>query len=339
MARTKAGTFGLLQLAQEVIAVNRNKPLTAQEIWDLATDEQKEKLKTTANDPVQNIYSMIYQDIKKHDDSVFIGVGRYPTKWQLIESNEDESNEDDSDNDTNNNNDAEDIDDSVDSDGKSAPFGERDLHPLLVSYVGCDPYFSACYCKTIYHEKSSRKPKGLNHWIHPDIVGVSYPFGRTGSYNDQTLKFMSRLEHTECRLYSFEVKIKISASELRKWFFEAVSNSSWAHEGYLVALHYENDIEGEMKMLNESFGIGFIKLNAEDYTKSVRLFTAKRKDALDWNMVNRLADENPDFQRFIATIQSDMSSSSVRNINDFDKQFDSGSDQAFLDHIRNHHII
>ena len=37
------------------------------------------------------------------------------------------------------------------------------------------------------------------------------------------------------RLWSFEVKKELNVSNARKSFFQAVSNSSWANEGYLVA--------------------------------------------------------------------------------------------------------
>lgn len=329
MARKKAGTYGVLELAKEVIEKN-NKALSASEIWEKATDEQKKRVRMQTEKPEQNIYSAIYNDIKNHDKSEFVGVGRNPIKWQLKTQNLEDFCEDDGETE-------EDFDseNSSESDNTS-PFKERDLHKLLVSYVGSDSYFSSCYCKTIYHERSDRKKKGLNRWVHPDIVGVSYPFGKMGSYEKRTLEFMSKLEHTECRLYSFEMKIQIKASDLRNWFFEAVSNSSWAHEGYLVALDYEPGIEDEMKMLNESFGIGFIQLSAEDYKKSSRLLPAKRKEQLDWNMINRLLRENPDFREFVNTIEWDMASSTVRNTSDFDEQFKSNDE--FLAYIREKRI-
>ena len=30
------------------------------------------------------------------------------------------------------------------------------------------------FCKTIFHEKSQKREKGINGWIHPDIVGVKF---------------------------------------------------------------------------------------------------------------------------------------------------------------------
>lgn len=54
-------------------------------------------------------------------------------------------------------------------------FIERDLHPLLVKFLYSNPHFK-CYAKTIYHETSTKKTKGYNQWLHPDIVGIYFPF-------------------------------------------------------------------------------------------------------------------------------------------------------------------
>lgn len=319
MSRKTDKTYGLLELAYDVLKANIGKTMTAQEIWDLADDEQKTKLVSQARDPVQNIYTMIYQDIKNHEDTTpFEGIGRNPIRWTIKASESTEPVEENADE-----QESEDAGD-TDADLKSSPYNERDLHKILVSYVGSDPYFSPCYCKTIYHEASKKAGKKRNYWIHPDIVGVSYPFStQLDGYDKRTLGFMKTVGHTECRLYSFEMKIEITGSTLREYYFQAVSNSSWAHEGYLVALKYEPGLESEMKMLNEAFGIGFIELDAENYTRSTRLYPAKRKDELDWNMINRLLTLNSDFETFINTIESDMLSSSVRNNKDFDEPFES----------------
>lgn len=43
--------------------------------------------------------------------------------------------------------------------------------------------------------------------------------------------------------------------------FQAVSNSSWANEGYLVVLQeIDSEVLSELRRLNQSFGIGVIKL-------------------------------------------------------------------------------
>ena len=69
------------------------------------------------------------------------------------------------------------------------------------------------------------------------------------------------------RLWSFEVKRQLNRSNVRECFFQAVSNSSWAHFGYLVATEINEDkqrsVEKELQMLCALHGIGVILLNPQ----------------------------------------------------------------------------
>lgn len=182
-------------------------------------------------------------------------------------------------------------------------FGERALHILLSSFANSDEHFK-CPTKTIYHEVSKREKSGKNKWLHPDIVGVHFPFE---SYTENILKLFDILKVSPYKLYSFEMKIDINLSNFREYYFQAVSNSSWAHEGYLVALHIADDPEliDEMHRLNNAFGIGVIRLDAEHFMQSEILFSAKEKESLDWDTINRLVDSNPDFKKFLDDLMED----------------------------------
>ncbi len=48
---------------------------------------------------------------------------------------------------------------------------ERDLHPFL-TYMAINNENLKCYTKTIFHEESSKSPKGMDRWLYPDMVGV-----------------------------------------------------------------------------------------------------------------------------------------------------------------------
>ena len=63
-----------------------------------------------------------------------------------------------------------------------------------------------------------------------------------------------------------EIKKEINTDyELKKSYFQAVSNSSWANYGYLVALEISDNLKDEMERLNQSFGIGIIELKSNPY--------------------------------------------------------------------------
>lgn len=174
---------------------------------------------------------------------------------------------------------------------------------ILISNVIPKPYIMRNQTKT---------KKGKNKWLHPDIVGVYFPFD---DYSESTLNIIKSFNENSIKLFSFEMKITIDMPHLREYFFQAVSNSSWANEGYLVALRYSEDSDfiDEMRRLNNAFGIGFIKLNAEDVAQSEILLPARENKSNDWEMINRLVEENPDFKTFIDWITEDYQVKKVKS--------------------------
>ncbi len=68
------------------------------------------------------------------------------------------------------------------------------------------------------------------------------------------------------KLSSLELKREINSDAiLKKAYFQAVSNSSWANYGYLVAFEFSDSLRGNGVRLNQSFGIGIIELEANPY--------------------------------------------------------------------------
>lgn len=105
------------------------------------------------------------------------------------------------------------------------------------------------------------------------------------------------------RLWSFEVKLLINRSNVREAYFQAVSNSSWANFGYLVAAQISEDSTKELRMLSALHGVGVIELNVENLTESQILIPAKERQEIDWNTANRLSTENKDFAEFIKLLK------------------------------------
>ncbi|MGI4753357.1 MAG: hypothetical protein ACRYE8_06525 [Janthinobacterium lividum] len=57
-------------------------------------------------------------------------------------------------------------------------------------------------------------------------------------------------------------------------------------------------------MLCSRHGIGFILLNKTEPEKSEILIPAKEKSEIDWNIANRIAEENKDFAEYINNIDT-----------------------------------
>lgn len=174
---------------------------------------------------------------------------------------------------------------------------EQELYPLLIEFLHKE---HKLYCQRI-DEKTSKNSHGSggNHWLHPDIVALE-PMDK---HWDEVVKECVRHgDGRAVRLWSFEVKKQLTKSNVRQYFFQAVSNSSWANYGYLVATGINNDVEAELQMLASLHGIGILLLDIESLFDSQILIPARERAEVDWQSVNRIATENSDFHRFIEQV-------------------------------------
>lgn len=174
-------------------------------------------------------------------------------------------------------------------------FKEKDLHILLSTYLKN----SNTYSKTIFHEKSRSSRDSHQKWVHPDIIGIQFT-NLKSEINQVFLKAINRLE--SFKISSFEIKKEINSDyELKKHYFQAVSNSSWANYGYLVAFEISDTLFEEMERLNQSFGIGIIQLKANPYESKI-LYHAKHKN-LDFKTMDKLCRINYEFENFIKQVE------------------------------------
>ncbi len=177
--------------------------------------------------------------------------------------------------------------------GISKTYQERDLHILLSSFLKNQDTFS----KTIFHEKSLNRKDDHQKWLHPDMIGIDF-LNLENKSSNQLMKTINRSEAFNLTSYELKKEIK-SDYELKKCFFQAVSNSSWANYGYLVAFDISKtqNLINEMERLSQSFGIGIIELAANPYESKV-LFSPDYKE-LDFKTIDKICLINKDFEKFI----------------------------------------
>ncbi|MBS1613901.1 MAG: hypothetical protein JST49_13850 [Bacteroidetes bacterium] len=198
-------------------------------------------------------------------------------------------------------------------------YDERDLHKLLSSYLKN----TDTYSKTIFHEQSNGKDNN-QIWTHPDMVGIKFLTLQTRA-SQNFLKSINRVD--TFKLSSYELKKEINSdSELKKAFFQAVSNSSWANYGYLVAFEFSDSLYEEMGRLNQSFGIGIIELNANPYQSKI-LFPAAYRD-LDFKTIDKLCKMNDKFNKFIEQTEMLMTASE-KYVSGAEKELDQFCDDYF----------
>ncbi|EHH4696648.1 HrgA protein [Campylobacter upsaliensis] len=291
------------------------KPLSVSEIWEKACEMGLEKrLSSIGQTPTQTLWNRFFVN---RDD--FIKATQKPiTFWlrsrqnELINLNLSEEKE---------------------VRLEKTKFNERDLHPLLVKFLYENLDFRL-NSKTIYHEKSKKSENGKDKWNYPDIVGVYFPYD---DYQNETLGLLESLKLNNYKIFSFELKININFSNLKESYFQAVSNSSWANEGYLVVLkELDSEVLSEPRRLNQSFGIGVIQLDGSEISNSKIVLSAKEK-ALDMQTIDMLVDKNEDFKKFINDINQQIRAGKDAKIQaEFDRV---KSDEEMAKYLKEKHIL
>lgn len=280
-----------LQLAEKVLQEER-RPLTPDEIWQIAQEKGYDKLvETRGKTPWRTLGAQLYVCVRDKPDGPFIAVDARPKRFFLrsLEGTPE----------------VQATEGQLPVSEEKPAFLEKDLHPFL-TYYGY--YYLQAFLKTIHHSKSGKKEFG--EWTHPDMVGCHYPFG---DWIEEVIEVSSLMGNTALTLFSFEIKRELSFANLREAFFQAVSNSSWAHQGYLVAAEIDSNTEfrTELERLSASFGIGVIRIDIEDPDATEILYPARHKPSVDWETVNKLASLSPDFRAFLKRIKTDLMSKEV----------------------------
>ena len=294
----------------EFLEQNREQKFTAREIagWILETFpaecRQKQERSRATITPLDSEEAMLRQIaseigsvfLQKEHPRIKITEGR-PRKYYFTEAT-----------------DSDEIDNSESNESlpasqvKGSAVREHDLYPVLSAFLWSE---LGLYSKRI-DEKHSRNSRGTggNKWLYPDLVGVE---DLSGDWHREIKDCVQQYADKKTRLWSFEVKILVNRSNLRQVFFQAVSNSSWANFGYLVA----SEIEGastlkELRMLSSLHGIGFICLDIENPPESQIMIPARERSEVDWDTANRLTEENNDFRGYIKLLRQFYQTGEIR---------------------------
>ena len=305
MARLKVKPTNIAFDVAKQILQQVNQPLNPNQMYQWAVKLQLDsRLNFTGKTPHASFASYIYTDLRDNPDSIFEVVQKKPKL--LIKLKEQDIQ-------INNN-----IELEPSKQEEKSSYYERDLHPLLVNFVSNNENFYA-YAKTIFHEESKKSKSGTDKWLYPDIVGVNFEYD---DFDNAVSRFVSRYDKLPIKIYSFELKKEITVSDFRAFYFQAVSNSSWANEGYLVAAEIDTsnpELMDLMKRSNQSFGIGIIRLDIENPAQSEILLSAQFKQKLDYTVMNELSAKNPNFKDFLKTIHDFDPKQEHRYKGEFDK--------------------
>lgn len=211
----------------EVILKESDIPLTSNEIWEIAIKKGLDKnLGTKGKTPSATLGARLHV-LADEPDSVFKSVGKRPKRFILKtkEYKDLQAYE------------KGDIQEKIEEQSakkKDLTFLEKELHPLLSFFAHWN--LGRCYTKTIIHQKSTKGEYA--DWVHPDIVGCVFT---NQSWDKSVMHLNKALGSPAVKLISFELKRQINLTTLREYFFQTVSNSSWANESYLVAAEFSDN--------------------------------------------------------------------------------------------------
>lgn len=276
--------------AAEYVLEKVSKPLTVREIWQ---EVEKQGLidRINGSSPAKDtLGSLLAREISKNlEGTIFCKHEKEKLKdfnrWSLRSGQDLESNK------TNKKQDEE---------KAEQQRLERELHAVLAYFVARSSKFygeNTIHTKTI-DSSTSGGGKKYKEWLHPDMVGVLAPFD---TFSKEVINLSNKLgTNTIFKLFSFELKQKLEGNNYRESFFQSVSNSSWAHEGYLVAkdISQDPDFLGNLERLSNAFGIGVIRLDLKNVSESEIVFPAALKKELDLATFNELYSNN-DFKEFV----------------------------------------
>ncbi|GAA8770348.1 COG2958 family protein [Helicobacter pylori] len=277
-----------IKIVQSVLEIIK-EPIKVTEIYDKAKElfekgEIENMFDYGGNTPDQSVSAAIYTALNKGEELPFLKVREKPTLIALKSMAKEPV---------------------LIAEKPSAPgvkiAHERDLHPFL-TYMAINNENLKCYTKTIFHEGSSKSPKGMDRWLYPDMVGVRFLHAELS--NENLIAFSKKFDTLPIKLVSFELKKEISVNNCRECYFQAISNSSWANEGYLVGHHIDTHnpkLMDLLKRLHASFGIGVIDLRTDE-DKSAILLNAKYKEKIDYTVASELSEKNPKFSAFLKSV-------------------------------------
>lgn len=287
------------ELAEHILK-QVDKPLTANEIWQLATNQELDKkLNSSGKTPWATLSAKLYIISRDNPNSIFKTIGKRPKRFYLKDKKytvdfkdyEEGKTEEETE---------------ITTTKYTKSYLEKELHPFLANYAF---YNLNCYCKTINHSKSDKKSYG--EWVHPDMVGCVFPIDE---WDNEVLELSSAVGNTSVKFISYELKKELNLSTLREKFFQTVSNSSWANESYIVVaeISKNEDFLSELARLSSSFGVGVIELDINEPNSSSIRFPAQIRENLDWDTMNKLTVMNKDFNQFVKRVRIDLKSNEIR---------------------------
>lgn len=274
-----------LELAEKILT-EKKVPLSYMEILEIAEKKGYTKQLKEKDIKIGSMVEELYKDVKENPNSPFEKIGSRPARFILKNILSEYM-----------------VKKTVNMDSEEGStrlyVSERLLHTYL-TYHNRKTW--NMYTKTIFYEKSTARK--FIKWLHPNMVGIQF----LSDVKDINYDFNKGLNSYKTKIFSFEIVKSLNYDNLREAFFKSVSSSSWGNEGYLVSADIDEDDEfiNDIGNLSTRFGIGIIKINAENPDLTKLLFPSKHRNDIDWDSINMLSNQNSDFKSLLAKLKENL---------------------------------
>ncbi len=172
-----------------------------------------------------------------------------------------------------------------------------------------------------------------NLWKYPDAVILGWEAGTTlvdGIELDQGMIDLKRtLGGAPFSLTSVKMRLEVNYANFREFFFQCVSNSTWAHRAEIaISANIDDELLiDDLRRLGNRFGVGvttyglsmkaldelpspedILDLDSrgieaiEERVRISRLSTSTTRAAIDWEHLAEAREANPDFQELFRWI-------------------------------------
>lgn len=175
---------------------------------------------------------------------------------------------------------------------------EQEIYPLLGAFLREE--FNVQTNRIDERRARNTRGKGGNMWLFPDLVGIEDLSLR---WHREVKDCIREAAQRRAKLWSFEVKLLVNSANVRETYFQAVSNSTWANVGYMVAVDIAASAIRELRVLSGLHGIGVIKLDIRNLSESEILIPSLERPDVDWDTANRIAEENDDFVDYVKLVR------------------------------------
>lgn len=200
----------------------------------------------------------------------------------------------------------------------------------------------------VEHTAGAHQPAGVNKWKFPDVVVLQWEVGdqvEGGFALDRALLEVKRsLGEQPFRIASIELKVELTLSNFREYFFQCVSNSKWAHLAHLVVATPVLDalLVQELRRLGSSYGVSvsafsftrdelaalpnaseLLSMSDEEFeklaarTSPISIATGVQRPELDWDHIRDMRTQSPDFRNLFDWIARCLRDSKAYTIDNF----------------------